>query len=66
MNIFHHLLELDLAWLEEQKQFSPWQVGVVGEVVRVSSVCEYWHTDTVLLGGRIVWDALDKYVAVAV
>jgi hypothetical protein len=40
-----HLVDEDLAWLEEQKQISTWQVVWVLEIVVNSSVWEYWHTD---------------------
>ena len=42
-----HLVEVDLAWLEEQKQFTTWQVVVVVWVVDGGSwsVWEDWQTD---------------------
>ena len=43
-NMDLHLVDEDLAWLEEQKQFSTWQVVWVVEMVVTSSVWEYWHT----------------------
>ena len=58
LNIDLHLLDENLAWLEEQKQFSTWQVVWMVEMAVTSSVWESWHTALGVVGAA-VWDVLD-------